>query len=114
MGVDSEPYVKNFKMVIGKLVAKSTNYLSVDNTQKALFILEECDTLTKTWKLGSFPLERVMILNHLGCLYKRMGQLDKAKEILEKLKDIDGFISVQVRTIRDWLQSGFRPEGARL
>lgn len=58
--------------------------LKNDKPLEALRILEKCKELTHPDKYGFFPKQRSLTFNHVGCCYRRLGNLEKALYHLEK------------------------------
>ena len=58
--------------------------LKNDKPLEALRILEKCKELTHPDKYGIFPKQRSLTFNHVGCCYRRLGNLEKALYHLEK------------------------------
>lgn len=62
-------------------------YLSQDQKEYTLKILFEAEKITKQY-IDLVPEERCLILNNIGCCYRRMGQLKKALNKLQEAKQL--------------------------
>lgn len=70
--------------VVGYLNEEALRLLKEDKALESLRILEKCKDFTHPEKYGAFPKLRSLTFNHMGCCYRRLGNLEKALFHLEK------------------------------
>ena len=79
-----------FSDVITSYCHTSTIQINKGNNKEALEALFEAKEISETFELGFFPEPFALILNHIGCVYRKLG---KAKHALYFLQEAEALVN---------------------
>lgn len=83
---NQSPVLQDFiSKIVSDLNELALNLLKTDKPHECLRILEKCKEYTTPDKYGNFSRLRSLTYNHIGCCYRRLGNLEKALYYLQKV-----------------------------
>lgn len=83
-----ELYEKKFCELFTKIAILAIGFLNNSKKELCFSLLIRCEKLLTEGIYGNFPQMKSLIFNHLGCYYRRIGNIDEALRYYKKALEI--------------------------